>query len=964
MGHVKGLFGDSPFRQSHGAGASGRGHLGFPRLLSSTARRRPVSKVAAALLCGIVLSLFAAVSAASAADPVVTIDPVANIGYTSAEVSGVIEPQEREGPYEFQISRDPVSSGWEVGVSGYVFAGETTFNVAGELTGLVAGAEYSVRLRFWADFSESFYSEVITFTTEAVAPPAISIDEPTAITPTSAHFSGEINPEGTDPASDVAWHFKCTPECPGLDGGTIPADLSSHQVSADATGLEPNTSYQVTLVATNAGEEVEAGPEIFQTATLAPAVTTGTATDLGTERAALYGLTNPFGLQTTYYFEYGTSTGYGSRMPTSQDFVAGSGRRPVAARVLVTGLQAGVEYHYRLTAVSAAGISHGADRTFTTLTPGAPSRAYEMVSPLDKGGSNIDIEGISAFQGTPQGDSLIYQAKTALSGGLESEAAPLVPKYSATRTATDWMSSPALDPPQIPGANSPKIFTTLGVSEDGTKAVVISLKALAPGAVDGDSNVYLRDIASGAYTTIATSPGPGYNKSAQYSPAGFLAFCGGTPDFSHVLLAGGEYSLIPGVNPGGIYEWSDGELRLASVPPGGGEFAIGSTVGGVGTHEPHFVSDDGSKVYFFNEGTVYLRRNGTTTEVVGPGEIIATTPSGRFLFYSDGAIHRFDAESGTSDLVATAVDQGPDAQASEDGQYLYFRSSYVLAEGAGAPGTATNVYVWHAGELSFITSLTRESILTEYMVSPSGRYFGFSSYSNLTGYDPSSQACKDTIVGDPGGACRQAYRYDAASGELTCASCRPDGLESTGNAHMSISTAEFSGHFPRTMLDTGELIFDTPDPLVAADTNSKRDVYSFDGERPVLISSGRGDGNSLIADASADGKNIFFTTPDQLVGRDTDTLVDVYDARIGGGLAAQNLPPARVECIRDDCKATPGAGPELPFGGSEALQGPGNVKPVKKKCRKGHHRTKVGGRSRCVKNHAKKKANNSRRSGR
>jgi hypothetical protein len=181
--------------------------------------------------------------------------------------------------------------------------------------------------------------------------------------------------------------------------------------------------------------------------------------------------------------------------------------------------------------------------------------------------------------------------------------------------------------------------------------------------------------------------------------------------------------------------------------------------------------------------------------------------------------------------------------------------------------------------------------------------------------------------------------------------------------------SEFSRHFARTVLDNGEVFFDTPDQLSALDTNSKIDVYSFDGDQLTLISAGKGDGDSQFAEATPDGKNVFFTTTDQLVGRDTDTLVDVYDARVGGGLAAQNPPPDRGECIRDDCKATPNAGPELPFGGSEGLNGPGNVSaPARKRCGKGRHARVVKGKSRCVKqkkaSRQKRAAQGNRRQGR
>ena len=58
-----------------------------------------------------------------------------------------------------------------------------------------------------------------------------------------------------------------------------------------------------------------------------------------------------------------------------------------------------------------------------------------------------------------------------------------------------------------------------------------------------------------------------------------------------------------------------------------------------------------------------------------------------------------------------------------------------------------------------------------------------------------------------------------------------------------------------------------------------------------LISTGKSDSPSLFADASTDGSSVFFFTRSRLVGQDEDELQDVYDARIGGGLASQNPPP-------------------------------------------------------------------------
>jgi hypothetical protein len=815
-----------------------------------------------------------------------------------------------------------------------------------------------------ATFASMLLTCAFGVTSAIAAPPVVTIDPPSDVSYTSAHVSGTINPEAefvffyfqysANPASD-GW--TSTPEQPPLESGVGPVN-----VSADLKGLKPGTEYQIRLVAEGFlnGTTISAEPNpSFTTPISAPTVVTGSANDLTGAAATLRGTIDPHGLQSVYYFEYGPTVVYGSRAPVDHDSVAGDGLKALHVAQSASDLQPETEYHYRLVGTSSAGTSYGSDATFTTAGSSEDVRAFEMVSPLDKGGSNVDVEVISNFQATPEGNGLVFATKTAMSG--TAEAAPLLPKYFSSRSESDWSPPVALDPPQIPGSITPKLITTLAVSEDGTKALVISLKALAPGASDGDSNVYLRDIASGAFTTIATTPGPDFDKKAHFVVNVSLVYLGGTPNFDHVLISGMCCSLLPGTPNGSAYEWTNGELRVASIGLGGTPFESPSEAGSTTDHTPHYMSADGSRIYFNNEGAGYLRRNGTTTVSVG-GPIKAASRDGRFAFYSTGSLWRYDDNTESSQLIATGVESEDILQASEDGQYVYFMSTTSFA---GAP-PGTNLYVWHEGTIQYIASfdLGREGRLRQWMASPSGRYLGFTAYTQLSAYDNSSSACQNFDEGDPGNSCREAYLYDTETEELTCASCRVDGEETTGNADIGVSVgvAEFSHHFPRSMLDNGELIFDTPDSLSASDTNSFRDVYSFAGGQARLISGGKGDGDSRFADASVDGANIFFTTTDQLVGRDTDTLVDVYDARVDGGLASQNPPQARGECVRDDCKATPNQGPELPFGGSEGLNGPTNVKPSPhRRCGKGRHIVKVHGKVRCIK---QKRRHGDRRQGR
>jgi hypothetical protein len=163
--------------------------------------------------------------------------------------------------------------------------------------------------------------------------------------------------------------------------------------------------------------------------------------------------------------------------------------------------------------------------------------------------------------------------------------------------------------------------------------------------------------------------------------------------------------------------------------------------------------------------------------------------------------------------------------------------------------------------------------------------------------------------------------------------------------------------------DDGTLFFDTRARLVAADVNGTLDVYVYRDGVVRLVSPGDRPFDAAFSDASASGNDVFFTTGQKLVGRDNDESVDIYDARVGGGLTIQNPPPPH-ECLRDDCKATPNAGPELPFGGSEALSGPGNVTPTKAlACGKGKHKVKVKGKAKCVKKKHKSGKHKKKKSG-
>jgi hypothetical protein len=94
-----------------------------------------------------------------------------------------------------------------------------------------------------------------------------------------------------------------------------------------------------------------------------PVVTTGAASNIEPTTVVLNGTVTPRGANTTYYFQYGTTSLYGSVTPAGS-VAAGSGRVRVSAAV--TGLAPVTTYHYRLVAQNSQGVARGKHRTFKT----------------------------------------------------------------------------------------------------------------------------------------------------------------------------------------------------------------------------------------------------------------------------------------------------------------------------------------------------------------------------------------------------------------------------------------------------------------------------------------------------------------------------------------------------------------------------------------------------------------------
>lgn len=110
---------------------------------------------------------------------------------------------------------------------------------------------------------------------------------------------------------------------------------------------------------------------------VAPAATAAAA---GRTTLTLSATVDPKGLPTTYRFQYGASTAYGSETTPGS---AGSGQGATVVSSAVTGLTPGTTYNYRVIATNAAGVTVGPNLTATTtsLPPTAKTMDATVTGP-------------------------------------------------------------------------------------------------------------------------------------------------------------------------------------------------------------------------------------------------------------------------------------------------------------------------------------------------------------------------------------------------------------------------------------------------------------------------------------------------------------------------------------------------------------------------------------------------------
>jgi len=673
---------------------------------------------------------------------------------------------------------------------------------------------------------------------------------------------------------------------------------------------------------------------------------------------------DPNGSLTSGYFEYTPQATYEAAKGFSgakriNINVIGSEAGMIAVNFpTITGLSSDTTYRYRLVLTNGKGQitkPTAAPYPLFTTAPAAggpllpDGRGWEMVSPPDKNGGGIatpeSIAEGGILQAAAQGGEVAYPSASSFAGG---QGAPPASQYVSTRTASGWSTENITVPIfsgsyDIASGGAPyRLFSTdlsrslllngKGCRGEATGCPVPNPTLPGTDAPAGYQDYYLRTSSSGGFEALL---GPSETGLSGQSASQFeVTLAGASEDLSHVVLSSCA-KLTASATSGcpaeaNLYEFSGGVLKQLNA-------AAGATLA---TQGANAVSTDGSRVYFYEGGNLFVRDGATLKQADvgagGGGSFELASTDGSIAYFSKGGdLYRYTAAANTATKLTSSADVQGVLGAATNGANLYYLRSGGLyrcaaANTVAASGCDAATKIAAAADASNYPPATGTTRVTD-----DATKLLFVSTTPLEDHAANTYDNTDLVTGE---ADSEVYLYDAGAG-LTCVSCNPTNGRPTGPSSIPGALgngASLTTYKPRVLVDGGKRVFfDSSDAIVPADTNTfgaggagVPDAYQWEasgegsctreGGCAALLSSGRDPTPSLFADASADGSDAYFLTGSSLVGSDPGAI-DLYDARIGGGLLE---PGEGIPCEGDSCQALPPEPTEPTL--TTLLSGPGN----------------------------------------
>jgi DNA-binding beta-propeller fold protein YncE len=892
--------------------------------------------------------------------PVVVPDVItgaaSNITATGATLNGTVNPDGLQAnECRFEYGTTP-SYGHTAPCVEVVGGASSEVQVHADVSDLTPGTAYHFRLVASNENGSSFGGDA-----EFTTPPVPVIEDARAdnVTANSVDLAAKVNPEGVPVVScefeygtDVSYGktAACEQTPAQIGSGSEPVP-----VGAAITGLVPNTTYHWTLVVTNAnGSSARIDHTFLYPSPAGAGLPDGRAYEMVTpvqKNGASIG-SYQFGFPAEFAED-------GSRAIIGSDqCFAEAGSCTAKKR---TG-SVGSPYEMARTATGWVTRALAPEST-----PAAESNATAVL--------NADTGSVLFGMPAPpagQDDFFAHQADGSLLdvGPMTFPAAGVL-GFAISPTSNEGMAATADLSTVVYAINSN--FRGGRWPFDATDPNLTSLYTLYAYHGSGNDEPELVGVtgthgSNALISDCGTRLGGGVN--GGHAGTNALSADGGTVYFAPEL-GGKEGKTCTGPAVQEVYARVDGSetIRMSGRSPSDctGECASSTPSGA----RFEGASEDGTKAFFTS--TQRLTNAAGQDPNIEDQAIASGSPKCEVTVGVNGCnlyLYDRDATEGHNLVAVSTGDTsglGPQVQGvvaiSSSGSRVYFVAKGVLASavnarGEGAEPGADNLYVYERdaaapqGRVMFVTRMANEDrdewsfAGSSVDLTPDGRFLVFTSHRALT---------PDATV--PNGPA-QVYRFDAATGVLSRVSVgqagfNDDGNAAAANAGIAAPGPEEASHAgplrsdPTMSHDGAYVFFTSPAGLTSralnntpistgTETKYAQNVYEWEGEGTgdcgeaagcvSLISDGQDLANSAEASAvslfgvDASGANVFFTTTDQLVRQDTDTGVDVYDARIGGGFPEVGAPSS---CQGEGCRGPSAPSAEVP--GSESFSGAGNL---------------------------------------
>jgi len=223
--------------------------------------------------------------------------------------------------------------------------------------------------------------------------------------------------------------------------------------------------------------------------------------------AQLRGGVYPNGFDTTYWWEYGTTTAYG-QTTTANDI--GSGTAPVAVTDTLSGLSPGTTYHYRLVAQNSVGTpnsvvtEYGYDYTFTTpasttSSSGGGSNQSSTTTtstPPPTTTSSPPVTGSGGSGGTGTGTSpvsapAVANVRVGAAATSATVSATIATGGAATTSTLQYGTTRSLGK-SLPGSRSSQTATASWTLRNLSPGKVYYLRVVASNAAGGSAGTVVR----------------------------------------------------------------------------------------------------------------------------------------------------------------------------------------------------------------------------------------------------------------------------------------------------------------------------------------------------------------------------------------------------------------------------------------------------------------------------------------